>query len=258
MDLKQVDDVLTSYLRLQTFPVAVRMCPSGEEIPGNARVPTRDMGTPVTVCQGLSIAQRYGWTLAISKPDSYCVFGSISVGFLPATEAYLDGTYAEQLSIEAKQTFQRTQQMLSRLEHGKYSHILMAPVGDAAFEPHLIVVSGNPAQIARLVQSALYETGGALSSTITAGYSCAIIPRTMLSDECQVIVPGRGARRVGLVQDTDLFLTMPLSKIEATIRNVPATHKAISSMRFPTWSYLEFAPHLPSAYLKLQELLEQV
>jgi uncharacterized protein (DUF169 family) len=257
VDLEQVNQALNQYLRLNTFPVAVRMCQSAAEIPDGAQLPKRDLGFAVAVCQGLSIARRYGWTMAIGKDDQCCPYGAVTIGFLPAKEGFLNGTYEELASLGRKETAARTQQALSRLEYGKYSYLLAAPLQNAAFEPHLIVVYGNPAQIARLIQSALYQTGGALSWSAAGRIACSgIIARTIVSDECQVVVAGGGERRIALTQDHELTFTMPLSKAGMTINGLEATHKQVSSMRYPTWTYLQ-EWRLSPGYRKLTELLTQ-
>ncbi len=257
IDLEQVNQALDKYLRPGTLPVAVRMCQSAAEIPDGAQFPKRDLGFPVAVCQGISMARRYGWTMAIGKDDQTCPYGALAVGFLPAKEELLNGTYEELASLGRKETSARTQQALSRLEYGKYSYLLAAPLQNAAFEPHLIVVYGNPAQIARLIQGALYQTGGDLSWSATGRLGCsAMIAGTILSDECQVIVAGGGERRVALTQDHELAFTMPLSKVSMTVNGLEATHKQVSSMRYPTWSSLH-EWQLPPSYRKLTELLMQ-
>jgi uncharacterized protein (DUF169 family) len=257
IDLEQVNQALNQYLRLGTFPVAVRMCQSAAEIPDGAQFPKRDLGFPVTVCQGLSIARRYGWTMAIGKDDQCCPYGAVAMGFLPPKEGFLNGTYEELASLGRKETSARTQQALSRLEYGKYSYLLAAPLQNAAYEPHLIVVYGNPAQIARLIQSALYQTGGALSWSASGRMGCSTtIARTIVNDECQVVVAGGGERRIALTQDHELAFTIPLSKVSLTTKGLEATHKQLSSMRYPTWSYLQ-EWKLPPGYRKLTELLMQ-
>lgn len=257
IDLKQVNQALNQYLRLDTFPVAVRMCQSVAEIPDGAQFPKRDLGLAVAVCQGISIARRYGWTMAIGKDDQCCPYGAVTIGFLPAKEAFLNGTYEELTSLGRKEAAARTHQALSRLEYGKYNYMLAAPLENATFEPHLIVVYGNPAQIARLIQSALYETGGALSWSAPGRMACSgIIARTIVSDECQVVVAGGGERRIALTQDHELTFTMPLSKVDATINGLEASHKQVSSMRYPTWSSLN-EWRLSPGYHKLTELLTQ-
>jgi len=82
MDPKQISDALNQYVRPQTFPVAIRMCTSEEELPEKVRLPLRDVGTNVSLCHAIAMARRYGWTLAVDKYQT-CYAAGISMGFLP-------------------------------------------------------------------------------------------------------------------------------------------------------------------------------
>ena len=48
-DAKRIDEALNQYLRLQTFPVAVRMCESEDELPERVRIPQRDLGIDISL-----------------------------------------------------------------------------------------------------------------------------------------------------------------------------------------------------------------
>jgi len=254
MDLKEISEALNRYVRPQTDPVAIRMCETSEEFPAKVRLPKRDLGLSVTLCQGISMVRRYGWTLAIGKDDQSCPHGAVAVGFV-STEGYLDGSYAESVGLGPKEPFVRSVEALSRLEYGKYSYMLAAPLDKAAFQPHLIVIYGNPAQVSRLVQGAVAKTGGVLTATAGGGVACAgIISRTMLTDQCQYVLAGAGDRYFALTQDHELAFAMPMSKAESTISGLEIGQK--SGHRYPTPSYLMFEGQLPPAYDKLLELLK--
>jgi uncharacterized protein (DUF169 family) len=201
------------------------------------------------------MARRYGWTIAIGKEDQACPHAAIVMGFVPG-KGYLDGSYAESLGLGTKEEFARVAQALSRLEYGKYSYLLAAPLHSVTFKPHFILVYGNPAQIARLVQGAVGTTGGFLTSTAGGGIACSqIIARTILTDECQFILAGAGDRYFALTQDHELAFTMPISKVESTIQGLEMGHRT-GMHRYPTPSFLRFEGQLPPAYYKLLDLLK--
>jgi len=256
MNLKEVNEALNFYVRPQTFPVAVRMCQSSEELPDKTRIPLRDMGTTITVCQGIGLARRYGWTIAIGKDDESCPHGLFILGFVPG-KSYLDGSSGKAAGIESREASARVAQGLSRLEYGKYSHMLVAPLHKADFEPHLIIVYGNPAQVARLVQGAIALTGEALNTPATGGIACSpLIARTMLTDECQTILAGAGDRYFALTQDHELAFTVPLSKVESTIQGLERGHES-GFHRYPTPSSFRLEGCLPPVYYRWAELLRE-
>ena len=134
MDVKQVMDSLNTYIRPQTFPVALKLCQSEDELPDKARRPMKDMGYPVTLCQATGITRRFGWNLAVGKEDQCCLAGARVMGFVS------EG--AEEIVEEDK-----------RFEPGNYKYHLTAPLERAGFEPDVIVIYGNSAQVMRCIQA---------------------------------------------------------------------------------------------------------
>jgi uncharacterized protein (DUF169 family) len=257
IELSKVNEALSLYLRPQTFPVALRMCQSSQEFPERVRIPVRDLKIRIAACQAIGMARRYGWTVAVGKEDQSCPFGSLILGFLPAKEGFLKGEFHESLSTGgAGEVAARTAQAMRRLGYGKYNYLLAAPVQATAFEPHLIVIYGNSAQMLRLVQGSLYGRGGALTFSSMGDAVCAdIIAGTMLSGECQLGLPCMGDRIFGLSQNDELAFAIPWSKVGSVIAGLEASHKA--GQRYPVPSFLRFEPQWPPSYYKLMDYLEK-
>jgi uncharacterized protein (DUF169 family) len=223
MDLKQINETLNLYIKPQTFPLALRLCQSASELPERVRIPMRDLGYQITLCQGYGIARRFRWALAIGKEDQCCIGGASAMGFI-----------AERPNEE----------LVKRLETGKYSYLLIAPTEIADFEPDLILLYANSAQAMRLAQSATHIAGGSVSAIATGGADCGdIVARTTKSDKCQFILPSGGDRIFGGTQDDELIFTIPWSKVEAIMNGLEETHKA--GFRYPVLSDLRHAPALP-------------
>ena len=51
MDLKQVNDTLNTYIRPQTFPIAIKLFTAQEALPAKAKIPVKDLGYQVALCQ---------------------------------------------------------------------------------------------------------------------------------------------------------------------------------------------------------------
>jgi uncharacterized protein (DUF169 family) len=186
-NLKQIDEALTYYLRPQTFPLAIRMCESEKELPDKTRIPQKDVGITASLCHALNMARRYSWTIAVDKFQS-CYVAGISMGFLPLLPDVADGSFQESLGLwgMGKKQAAAAIQNLPKFEYGKYKNVLMAPLNKAAFEPHLILVYGNPAQIWTLLTGYLNGTGKTgLDTTLATGAGCSTyITRTVERDEC--------------------------------------------------------------------------
>ena len=225
MDLKQVNETLNQYIRPQTYPLALKLCKSESEIPEKVRMPVRDLGYQITLCQGYGIAPRFRWMVALGKDDQCCMGGASAMGFVAAKPE--DDT-------------------TKRLETGKYSHLLIAPVEMAEFEPDVIVVYGSSAQIMRFAQAMVMGAKSSLSAIATGGGDCGdIIARTTLSDECQCILPSGGDRVFGGTQDHEMIFAMPSSKVETVLKGLADTYQA--GFRYPILSDLRHIPSLPPA-----------
>jgi len=256
LELKQIGQALDSYVRPGTFPVAIKMAGSPGEIPEKARMPKRDLATPMPVCQGIALARRYGWVLAMGHEDMLCPLGALALGFLPVKPKFLDGSFNIPFWASSQDVRAKLAQGLPRLEPGKYTHLVAAPLHRADFEAQVIVVYGNPAQIARLVQAIVYGTGEPVVSSSIGGLACGEeISRTMLTDQCQFIIAGGGDRTVAQTQDHEAAFALPMSKAEALVEGLEETHKR--GMRYPTTSFLTYKAEFPPSFSELTDYLKQ-
>jgi len=223
MDLKQVNDTLNLYVRPQTFPLALKLCQSESELPERVRMPKRDLGYPITLCQAWGIARRFRWVMAVGKDDQCCSGGASTMGFTTA---------------------RTSDESMNSLQSGKYSHLLMAPLEIADFEPDLVMLYGSPAQIMRLVQAAGRGAGQSVSAIATGFGDCGdVVARTTSTDQCHFIMPSGGDRVFGGTQDHEVIFSIPQSKIEAVTKGLEDTHRG--GFRYPILTDLRHAPELP-------------
>jgi len=227
MDLKKIDAAINQYIRPQTFPVALKLCQSDDDLPEKVRMPMRDLEYPIALCQATALTRRFGWTMALGKEDQCCIGGAQAMGFESVGEGGPVG--------EDKQ-----------LAPGKFNYHLTATLDRADFEPDVIVIYGNSAQIMRLVQSAIGGPGGeGTVNAVAIGFGdCGdIAARTAISDECQFILPSGGDRVFGSTQDHEVIFTMPKSKFEVVTQGLENTHKM--GFRYPVITDIRHRPNLP-------------
>jgi len=256
LQLQKISQTLDLYIRPQTFPVAIKMVSSMDEIPDKARMPKRDLGMPMAVCQGVALARRYGWLIAMGKEDMLCPLGALTLGFLPARAKFLDGTFDVPFWVKNQSVRAKIAQSIPQLEQGKYTHVVAAPLHRANFEPHVIIVYGNPAQVARLIQATVYGTGELVVSSSMGAFACGEeITKTILTDQCQFTVIGGGDRLIAQAHDNEASFAMPMSKVEAIIEGLEGSHRA--GMRYPTPSYLLFRAEFPPSFGELMDYLRQ-
>ena len=190
MDLKQINETINLYIKPQTFPLALKLCQSDSELPERVRIPMRDWGYQITLCQGYGIARRFRWMVAVGNEDQCCVGGASTMGFIEERP---------------------NEDLAKRLETGKYSHLLIAPIEITDFQPDLILLYTNSAQAMRLAQSATFGSGDSVSAIASGGADCGdIVARTTKSNQCQFILPSGGDRVFGGTQDDELIFTIYL------------------------------------------------
>src|SRR5437879_7728335 len=197
-DAKTADRELQTYIRPQTFPVAIRMLKPGEAIPDKAKRPARDFKKLSMNCQVIDMARRYGWTIALTREDHICSLGIAALGFEKPTHLHASGTLCEGMYTETKEAGQRSEAASDRFEVGEYATLLVAPLDRATFEPHVVCVYGNPAQVMRLTQAALWKRGGRLASSFEGRAVCAdIIVTTFRPAGRRASLPSSAARSSG-------------------------------------------------------------
>ena len=69
MDYKESADFIRNDLRLKTLPVAVKFLKETAAFPEKTRQPSVVLGKRVTICQGVSMARTYGWTVGLTQED---------------------------------------------------------------------------------------------------------------------------------------------------------------------------------------------
>ena len=84
--LKELAGFFQDSLRLKTFPVAVRFVKDRAGIPEDARRPSASMGKRIAVCQAITMARNYGWTIALAREDVICVPAAIVFGFSDSSD----------------------------------------------------------------------------------------------------------------------------------------------------------------------------
>lgn len=245
-----------TYVRPQTFPVAIRMLKAGEEIPTKAKRPARDLKVQIATCQGVTMARRYGWSVAIGREDLNCVLTKTAFGFEPLVPYYAEGNCACGMYTETAEAGAKTEAATHKFAHREYESILLAPAGKADFEPHVYLVYGNAAQVMRMLTAALFKRGGALIASFTGRIDCAdIVIRTMQENDYQVILPCYGDRVFGQTEDDEMAFTVPFGKVDEFLAGLEGTHRG--GIRYPIPTFVRYSGQFPSTYDKLSEILKQ-
>lgn len=256
IDLQQLDRALSQYVRPASYPLAIRLVERVEDFAPKARRPKRDLDIQVTICQAIGMARRYGWHLAISPEDINCPLIFIPFGFADEVPFSAEGHACAGLYTATPAAGARSEAVVPRLPRGRYAGIELAPLSRASFPAQVVCVYGNSAQVMRLVQAALYQEGGALTSIAAGRIDCAeIIIRTLLEDRPHYILPCTGDRVFGLTEDDEMVFAMPARFAAPVIAGLEGTHRG--GIRYPIPKFMRFTPSYPEAYEKLRAALSE-
>lgn len=256
MDPAALNTEIEKYIRPQTFPVGIRMARPGEPLPQNVRLPSRDLGIKVAICQTFSIARRYGWALGVGRDDLSCPLAKTAFGFEPVLPYYAEGNLACGMYTATPEAAARTEAEVPKFVFGEYERILIAPLGRATFEPHVVLVYGNSAQVMRLVAAALYHRGGRLQSSFSARLDCAdAVIETMHTNQPQVILPCYGDRIYGQTEDNEMAFSLPWAFSDDLVSGLQGTQKG--GIRYPIPAWLRYTGEFPEKYRQLDTQWEE-
>jgi uncharacterized protein (DUF169 family) len=252
--LRLLDDALARYVRPDTFPLAIRMLKPGEAVPEGVRVPSKTTGEQWIVCQSIGVARRYGWSVAVGKDDVICPLAAIAFGFRKPNEEYRKGFASVGMYCKDEQAAAKLEASTWKFEPGTYAYVCIAPLNRAAFEPQVIAVYANSAQVMRLVHAALYQRGGHVTSTSSGRLDCAeIVIQTLTTNAPKVILPCNGDRVFGMTQDNEMAFAFPWTYTREIIAGLEATHKG--GVRYPIPVSMRDTVTMPRSYQDLMKML---
>jgi len=252
--LRLLDEALGRYVRPDTFPLAIRMLKPGEPIPEGVKVPSKSMGEQWIVCQSIGVARRYGWGIAVGKDDVICPLAAIAFGFRKPTEEYLNGSVSIGMYCKDEGAARNLEASVWRFEPGTCDYVCIAPLNRTTFEPHVVAVYANSAQVLRLVHASLYKRGGRVVSTSGGRLDCAeIIIQTLTTNEPKVILPCNGDRVFGMAQDNEMAFAFPWAYAQEIIEGLEGTHKG--GTRYPVTVAMRDTVTMPKSYQDLMKIL---
>ena len=248
---EKLDNQLNKYLRLATFPVAVKLIQDLKNLENIKFLKKPE--NKIAMCQIFSYARYYGWTMVCTKDENICPLAEISLGFEESHLLFEEGAFFVGRYNETKEAAIKTTATLPKIPSGKYNAILAGALSRVGFEPDLILIWGNSAQIMRIIQGYLWKKGGRVSmSTFCDGVCADTISNAMLTDDLQIAFPCLGDRRFGMAMDTDLIASIPISIVNEIIEGLEKTHEA--GTRYP----IPYQISTPEFFVKLKKQLDKV
>jgi uncharacterized protein (DUF169 family) len=247
---EELDEKLMKYIRLATFPVAVKLLKDAEELERIEFLKKPD--EKVALCQLFSYARYYGWTMGCTKEDNLCPLAEIAIGFEKSHSLFEEGAFFLGRYNETQEAAKKTTDTMPKIPYGRYNAVVSGALNRVDFEPDIILIWGNSAQIMRIIQGYLWKRGGRVSmSTFCDGVCADTLSNAVLTGELQIAFPCLGDRRFGMATDTDLIASIPFGIIDEIVDGMEKTHKA--GTRYP----IPFQLSAPKFFVELKKQLEK-
>ncbi|MHC1725643.1 MAG: DUF169 domain-containing protein [Syntrophobacteraceae bacterium] len=251
MNNKELYDFIDEYLRTATFPVAIKLS-AEEALPPKVKSASDAFGYPVAVCQAITAARRLGRTTGFHAKDHACALSHVYFGFKENPDFAKAGTTVYPLYTKDAEAGARTNAQELHLDSGTFKTMIVAPLQRADFEPDILIVYGNAAQMVRLIQGELFNEGGKLTSSFMGRCACgAYISYPHKTKQCNVVIPGGGERVFAMTGDDEIAFAIPKERIQNVIEGLQGTHKS-GVARIPTPFFgITAQPKWPPSYKEL-------
>jgi uncharacterized protein (DUF169 family) len=207
---------LERILLLRTSPMAVKMLEKEEDVPDGAIRPKRDRGYHIAQCQAFAMSRRQKDTVAMLKEDNWCFAPLIAYGLVDKPD---DPELQQFVSFP---TFERD----------RYVGIVSAPLRTANFEPDVVLIYSNTAQMRSLFLP-VHLKGGAQVNSCFFPPACAYQVVPVMSDgQFMVTLPDPGDYQRALAGEDEIILSVPKDKIEEMVTGIRQSEEGESKKYF--------------------------
>lgn len=242
---------IEALIRPATFPLAVKLIKSEDEILPEYKRPSKDMSLQNFVCQNFKMVRSYGWTMAITEADINCKLArSIYRWDAPTkeekdwAEAFTVGLYANDSATAGK-----FEQHLNYLDD-EFAGLIISPLARTKVIPDSVMIYCMPAQAMRFVQGYLFMEGGVLefSAAGRVGSCHEGVTKTIKTQKPQYVTLGNGDRIWGGAHDHEVMFACPREKLDILMEGLEKTHAA--GLRYPIPQYMNYEPGFQASFQK--------
>ena len=243
-------------MRLKSFPVAFKMLEKKEDLD---TIPfMRKAESKVTLCQLISRVRSFDWTVGADNDSFLFPACPAMLGLTDKPETFKDGTFRSIVWVSTKKEGKKYEASIPSLPLGKYEAVVMAPLVYKPFDPDIVLIYANPAQMMLLINSLQFTDYEVMEFFCVGESSCSdAIARCYLTGKPSLTIPCYGERRYGHAQDEDLVMAVPASMMEKALKGMEALYRR--GVRYPisfagAEGNMEHA--FPPAYSRLATMIE--
>lgn len=235
-------------MRLKSFPVAFKLLEDKKALGGIPYV--RRLKHSSTLCQLINLARNFDWTVGADADDFLGQSCASVIGLAEIPEFMKNGTFRSIVWTKSRADGKKYENSIPRVPVGRYQAVVMAPLVYNPFEPDMILIYANPAQMMLLINSLQFEDYEVMQFYCVGETSCAdAIARCYLDRKPSLAIPCYGERRYGHAQDDELVMALPAGMMGKALKGMEALYRR--GIRYPI-SYagaeLDLAGAFPAAY----------
>lgn len=210
---------IEALLRLRTFPVGIKLLEDEAALTSNRWV--RRPAGKTTLCQLITQARTFDWTVGATAEDFPPGMCASIVGLADPPEQVRDGTFRSLVWCRTKEDARKCEESIPRIPTGKFRAIMLAPQVYGPFDPDLVLIYGNPAQMILVINALQFENYERLQFFCVGESSCSdAIAQCYLTGKPALAIPCYGERRYGHAQDDEMVIALPPSSVEKMERNL--------------------------------------
>ena len=170
--LQNCGEEISRRLCLKTFPLAVKLLEKEEDIPEEAMRPLRDLGYHLELCQAYATSRREGTLIAMLKEDMWCFEPVVGYELAEPPQYFLEGHNRFPQDVKTLEVGKNYARDFPRLPVGRYIGVMSAPLGTTNFEPDLIMIYCDSAQLSLLLLGREYKEGHDLKCSLSSHALC--------------------------------------------------------------------------------------
>lgn len=221
---------LERLMRLRSFPVAFKLLEDKKYL---SEVPfLRRMNHKTTLCQMINLVRNFDWTVGADADDFVSVMCPSIIGLSDIPDYMKDGTFRSIVWTKSRADGEKYENAIPRLPVGKYEAVAMAPLIYNPFDPDIVLIYANPAQMMLLINSLQFEDYEVMEFYCVGESSCSdAITRCYLNRKPALTIPCYGERRYGHAQDDELIMAVPAELMDKALNGMEALFRR--GIRYP-------------------------
>ncbi len=217
-------------MRLKSFPVGFKMLEKKEQLEEIKFL--RRFKHNMTLCQLINLVRNFDWTVGADLDDFMSPMCPSIIGMTDLPEIYKDGTFRSIVWAKTRKDGKKYEESIQRIPTGKYQAVVMAPLVYNPFEPDIVLIYANPAQMMLLINSLQFDNYEVMQFFCVGESSCSdAIARCYLTQKPSLTIPCYGERRYGHAQDDELVMAIPAGMMEKVLAGMETLYRR--GIRYP-------------------------